>query len=222
MVPAVEAKHLDTPRLVADDTQKTVWKWEQQEPFGVNAANEDPDADTVAFEFNLRYPGQYFDKETNAHYNYFRDYDPAVGRYVQSDPIGLLGGLNTFSYVSSAPLATVDFFGLAPIPSWPQGLPQPPLSDDKMRSLSKQQLDDLYKELRKRNMGPEANKVKRFQKVRLIRKSSLTRGIGFACLIPDLVEEYCRLNPGDPACIFVDPPEDPDPNGCQGDPRCRL
>jgi uncharacterized protein RhaS with RHS repeats len=48
------ADHLDTPRLIADDTQKTVWRWEQLEPFGVNAANEDPDADTVAFEFNLR------------------------------------------------------------------------------------------------------------------------------------------------------------------------
>ncbi len=63
----IHTDHLNTPRLVADDTQITVWKWEQHEPFGVNAANEDPDGDTVAFEFNLRFPGQYFDKETNAH-----------------------------------------------------------------------------------------------------------------------------------------------------------
>jgi len=41
-----------------------------------------------AFTFNLRFPGQYFDKETNLHYNYFRDYSPEIGRYIESDPIG--------------------------------------------------------------------------------------------------------------------------------------
>jgi RHS repeat-associated protein len=46
-------------------------------------------------ENNLRFPGQYFDGETNTHQNYFRDYDPAIGRYVQSDPIGLRGGGST-------------------------------------------------------------------------------------------------------------------------------
>jgi RHS repeat-associated protein len=57
-------------------------------------------------------PGQYADKETNTSYNYFRDYDPAVGRYVQSDPVGLLGGLNTFLYVGGDPLSRVDQKGL--------------------------------------------------------------------------------------------------------------
>ena len=47
---------------------------------------------------NLRFPGQYFDEETGLHYNYFRDYDPGIGRYVQSDPIGIDGGLSLYGY----------------------------------------------------------------------------------------------------------------------------
>jgi RHS repeat-associated protein len=62
---------------------------------------------------NLRFPGQYEDVETGTYYNYFRDYDPATGRYVQSDPIGLKGGINTFGYVRSLPLKLVDPQGLA-------------------------------------------------------------------------------------------------------------
>ena len=63
-------------------------------------------------EFNLRFPGQYLDRETGLFYNYYRDYDPQTGRYVQSDPIGLDGGLNPYLYVSSNPLGAIDPFGL--------------------------------------------------------------------------------------------------------------
>jgi hypothetical protein len=50
------------------------------------------------------------------HYNYFRDYDPSIGRYLESDPIGRLGGLNTYGYVRATPITNRDIFGLRDAP----------------------------------------------------------------------------------------------------------
>jgi RHS repeat-associated protein len=109
----IHADHLGTPRVITKSTDNSkVWEWGNAEPFGDNAPNEDPNATGTAFKFNLRFPGQYFDQETGTHYNYYRDYEPATGRYVQSDPIGLRGGLNTYVYVGGAPLAFTDPSGL--------------------------------------------------------------------------------------------------------------
>jgi len=104
----VHADHLNTPRLVANQSGQAVWRWDQQEPFGVSAPDENPSG-LGAFEFPMRFPGQYFDKETNQHYNDQRDaYDPVIGRYTQSDPIGLGSGLNTYAYVGANPLVFTD------------------------------------------------------------------------------------------------------------------
>ena len=103
--------HLDTPRKATNQNQQLVWQW-QSDAFGQTAANDDPDSDGSITTINLRFPGQYYDVETGLHYNYFRDYDPGMGRYMQSDPIGTDGGLNTYWYVASSPLRNVDIYGL--------------------------------------------------------------------------------------------------------------
>jgi RHS repeat-associated protein len=99
----IHTDHLDTPRVITDTSQTIVWRW-TSEAFGATLANEDVDGDGMPFAFNLRFAGQYFDKETKLHYNYFRYYDPSTGRYITSDPIGLNGGLNTYAYVGGNPL----------------------------------------------------------------------------------------------------------------------
>jgi RHS repeat-associated protein len=105
-------EYLNTPRLISDSTGTPVWKWDQAEPFGVNIPEDNPSA-LGAFEFPLRFPGQYADKESGLAYNYFRDFDSTIGRYAQSDPVGLKAGLNTYAYVASASLQWSDKFGLA-------------------------------------------------------------------------------------------------------------
>jgi RHS repeat-associated protein len=91
----LHADHLGTPRKVSRPSDNQVlWAWES-EPFGHSQPNQNP-SNQGEFVFSLRFPGQYFDAETGLHYNYFRDYDPRTGRYIQSDPIGLTGGINTY------------------------------------------------------------------------------------------------------------------------------
>ena len=103
----VQTDHLGTPRAVVSQQQQVLWRWDG-EAFGNSPAEEDVDGDQQALAYQLRFPGQYLDRETNLHYNFFRDYDPGTGRYVESDPIGLGGGINTYSYVSGNPLSMVD------------------------------------------------------------------------------------------------------------------
>jgi RHS repeat-associated protein len=95
--------------VVTTQTGTAVWDWPViQNPFGERAASGN------GYNLNLRFPGQYFDAETGLHYNYFRDYEPSAGRYVQSDPMGLDGDIGTFVYVKNRPLSMSDFYGLTP------------------------------------------------------------------------------------------------------------
>ncbi|MGH8123158.1 MAG: RHS repeat-associated core domain-containing protein, partial [Rudaea sp.] len=127
----LETDHLGTPRQAikpgstpASDT--LVWKWDYfGSAFGTNAPN--PQTLTA----NLRFPGQYFDSETGLNYNYFRDYEPGTGRYVESDPIGEYGGVNTYAFVGNDPLTGIDPYGLIKIygnwcgPDWTGGYKKP-------------------------------------------------------------------------------------------------
>ncbi|WP_084452998.1 RHS repeat domain-containing protein [Roseateles chitosanitabidus] len=104
--------HLNAPRVIVNAAGDVRWKW-FSEPFGTAVPETIPNS-LENLVVNLRFPGQYFDKESGLSYNYFRDYDGTTGRYVQSDPIGLNGGINTYAYVNGNPLSSIDPLGLAP------------------------------------------------------------------------------------------------------------
>ncbi len=95
---------LGAPHQIASAARSTVWRWDH-DPFGNGAP-----AGSLAY--NLRFPGQYYDKETGLDHNGYRDYDPSTGRYIESDPIGLAGGLNTYAYVGGNPTGGIDPAGL--------------------------------------------------------------------------------------------------------------
>ncbi len=124
--------HLGAPHQITDATGAVAWQW-NPDPFGNGAP-------VGAFAYELRFPGQYFDQATKLHYNYFRDYDPRTGRYIESDPVGLIPGFGSseaipafmrsyfsriplakrverginqpYTYVGNDPIALIDPFGL--------------------------------------------------------------------------------------------------------------
>jgi RHS repeat-associated protein len=117
--------HLGTPRAITDTSNNLQWTWENAESFG----NNQPTSVVSDFTFNLRFPGQYFDNESNLSYNLHRDYNPNWGRYIESDPIGLAGGLNTYTYVDGNTLSHFDYSGLDVWIEGPSGSePRPHLS----------------------------------------------------------------------------------------------
>ena len=113
----VQPDHLGTPRAVIDPVRDVaIWKWDLKgEAFGNTPPNQDPDSDGTAFVLDMRFPGQRYDAATGLNQNYFRDYDAGTGRYGESDPTGLIGGIATYNYVVNSPLGNTDFFGLRPL-----------------------------------------------------------------------------------------------------------
>ena len=105
--------HLGTPQLATTKEGQTSWK-AQSEAFGAAGVLQNQSSISM----NLRFPGQYFDSETNTHYNFHRDYRPNQGRYLQGDPIGMLGGRSVFAYGFGSPLRNSDPTGTVVVGEW--------------------------------------------------------------------------------------------------------
>jgi len=161
MVKYLFTNHLGAPERVEDDSGRAVWQGEVS-PYGavrVEFGSQD--------EINIRFPGHYSDVETGLHYNRFRYYDPSLGCYLQSDPLGIAGGSNLYAYLAN-PLTGVDILGLAKkggcggsekphnddnhevdvrpkAPSPPSSKPRSrkPQSDDKSPRLTRREAEDL-------------------------------------------------------------------------------
>ena len=179
--------HLGTPQVITDAGQAIVWQADY-EPFGkVNITTE-------AISNNLRFPGQYFDGETGLNYNYFRDYDPATGRYMESDPIGLNGGLDTYSYALNNPILYVDFDGLNP------------KKYEKPDNPNKKKTERSGTGTRKGDAGRERNQghknAEEHSRDNRGRSGGKIRGGGrlgsYLSLLPGLIEGYCAA--GEIAC----------------------
>jgi RHS repeat-associated protein len=116
----VHTDHLGSARKVTRPSDNgLMWRWDP-DTFGGNTSspNQNPSG-LGSFVYNLRFPGQYYQAESGLFYNYFRDYDPQTGRYVESDPIGLKGGsFSTYSYVNSNPISFTDPYGLTLRSNW--------------------------------------------------------------------------------------------------------
>jgi RHS repeat-associated protein len=97
--------HLGTPQVLTDGNGSIAWK-AVYTPFGEAVIS------IATVENPFRFPGQYDDPETGLHYNYYRYYNPPIGRYITTDPIGLEGGINLYLYVQANPINRIDPLGL--------------------------------------------------------------------------------------------------------------
>jgi len=104
----VSTDQVGAPRVIMRQSDEAIaWRWDSAEAFGATAPDQNPTG-LGTFSFNQRLPGQLFDTESGLFQNWNREYNSRIGRYMQSDPIGLAGGVNTYGYVSGNPLSYAD------------------------------------------------------------------------------------------------------------------
>jgi RHS repeat-associated protein len=138
------------PEHLTDNDGQTVWHARYQVWGNTREETRHPSFNQ---EQNLRFQGQYLDRETGLHYNTFRFYDPDVGRFTTPDPIGLLGGLNLYQYAPN-PIGWVDPWGLAACPRKIEQLrngPQKTTVNVKSKSEAHELVEEAF---------PEAQKVR--------------------------------------------------------------
>jgi RHS repeat-associated protein len=108
----LHSDQIGLPQKITDAAQAVVWD-RVQDPFGRPVSL----TSSGGIDTSLRFPGQQADPDTGFAYNYFRDYDPTLGRYIQADPIGLTGGINRYVYVRNNPFGGIDPIGLEEYPN---------------------------------------------------------------------------------------------------------
>jgi RHS repeat-associated protein len=124
----VYADQTNTPRVITNTAGQQRWAWDNTAPFGQAVPNLNP-AGFGDFVYRHGMPGQVYDAESGAYNNGFRDYYPLIGRYLQSDPIGLAGGdFSTYGYVGGNPVMGSDVSGLAGLIPFPVKIMPLPIS----------------------------------------------------------------------------------------------